>query len=148
MPTDPREAAGTCAAYGVVQNTTFDGTYLPWQTGGAGAGTIAPSAASSVLPWPPASLSGQANAAQLPVYTTTGTVATLPPPTFTASATHSIDAGNGWFNSADTSGGVTTIQGCTYPNPWSAQGIPVPTQCGGAGVAAAAAMTPSPKFKE
>jgi glucan 1,3-beta-glucosidase len=147
MPTDPREASGICAARGVAQDTPFDGNYLPWQTGGAGAGTIASSAAASVLPWPPASINGQANAALLPTYTSTGTIATLPPPTFTPSPTGSIHVGDGWFNSADTAGGITTVQGCSYPNPWSAENVPVPTACsGGAAAAAVAVITPKPKL--
>ncbi|CAL1711948.1 unnamed protein product [Somion occarium] len=42
MPTDPREAIGKCASLGV-QGNPFAGTFESWQTGGAGAGTIAPS---------------------------------------------------------------------------------------------------------
>lgn len=140
MPADPRQAAGKCAALGIT-GTQFDGTYLPWQTGGAGAGTIAPSATALYAQWPPASINGIGNlgdAAGLPTYTSTGTVATLPPPTFTASA---VNAGNGWYNSADTAGGVTTVQGCSYPDPWAAEGIPIPAACAGATVAAAPAAT-------
>lgn len=129
MPTDPRIAAGKCASLGVT-GTQFDGTYLPWQTGGVGAGTISPNASAALLAWPPISINGAAEATALPVYTATGTVTTLSPPTFTVSPT--IDAGNGWFNAADTGEGITTIQGCTYPNPWAAQSLPIPAACAAA----------------
>jgi glucan 1,3-beta-glucosidase len=144
MPTDPRQIVGKCAQAGVTA-TQFDGTYLPWQTGGAGAGSISANASSLYGAWPPASLNGLPAATDvtlLPTYTSTGPVLTLPPPTFTASAT--IDPGDGWFNSADNGGGVTPVAGCVYPDPWSATGIPIPTACGGAAPAVAAAATAAP----
>lgn len=146
MPTDPRAAVGKCAALGV-KGPQFDGTYSAWQTGGAGAGTIAASDKSEFA-WPPATVSGNdGDAAALPMYTPTGTVATLPPPTLTASATQSIDVGDGWYNTADNAGGVTVVQGCKYPNAWSANDAPVPTGCGqsdNAAAVAAAVITPAP----
>lgn len=143
VPTDPRTAVGKCGALGVT-GPQFDGTYLPWQTGGAGAGTIA-AAATAGLVYPPLTLNGvQAAVAAtlLPIYTSTGTVATLPPPTLTAT-TKSISVGNGWFDSSDTASAPTAIAGCTYPNAWSAVNIPVPTPCGAAG-AGAGVVTPAP----
>jgi hypothetical protein len=152
MPADPRQAAGRCAALGVT-GTQFDGTYLPWQTGGAGAGTIVPSASAPYAQWPPATINGleaPAAASLLPTYTSTGTVATLPPPTFTASVT--INPGNGWFDAADTASGVTTVQGCSYPNAWAAEDIAIPAACGATAAAAAAAapvatVTTAPKAR-
>lgn len=142
IPTDPRLAVGKCASLGV-SGDQFDGTYQPWQTGGAGAGTIA-ATATAQFPWPPAQLSNVAVAADLlPSYTPTGTVATLPPPTLTASASKSIDVGDGWFDTKDTAGEYTAIAGCTYPDPWDAVSVAVPAQCGTVG-AAAAAVTPTP----
>lgn len=144
MPTDPRQATGKCAAVGV-QGKQFDGTFSSWQTGGAGAGTISASARSEFA-WPPATISNvDAAASDLPSYTSTGSVVTLPPPTLTASATQSIDVGDGWFNTADNGGGVTVVQGCQYPNAWSAVDASVPTGCGGVDNAAAAAITPPPR---
>ncbi|KZP22691.1 glycoside hydrolase family 5 protein [Athelia psychrophila] len=150
IPTDPRTAVGKCAAVGV-SGAAFDGTYLPWQTGGAGAGTISATWSSSYGVYPPATISNAGAAASaLPQYTSTGTVATLvPPPTLTASATASaVSAGNGWFDASDTAGGVTAIAGCTYPNAWSAVSVAVPTLCGAkTGAALAALATPPPKTR-
>lgn len=148
MPTDPRQIIGTCGSLGV-KGVQFDGNYHPWQTGGVGAGTIVASATARFGQWPPISLNGLDNAADatlLPTYTSTGPVATLPPPTLTASATHSIDLGDGWYNTADTGLGATPIAGCSYPDPWDAVGVPIPPACGGnaAAVAARALVTPPP----
>ncbi|KAK7030955.1 hypothetical protein VNI00_013902 [Paramarasmius palmivorus] len=127
MPTDPRESNGYCAALGV--NEPFDGTYQPWMTGGAGAGTIAATATAG-LEWPPTSINGipAGSMAFAPTYTPTAPIHTLPGPSVTKGAT-SVD---GWFDSADTTGAPTTIAGCTYPDGWNAQDAALPaTQCGG-----------------
>ena len=113
MPKDPRQSQGKCAALGV--NSNFSGTYLPWQTGGSGAGSIPPTA-TVAYPWPPATISGGGLPAVLPQYTPTGSVSTLPPPTFTATKV-SI---NGWYDSGDTAPAPTPIPGCPYPNAWAA----------------------------
>ncbi|KAF8058540.1 glycoside hydrolase family 5 protein [Lyophyllum atratum] len=129
MPTDPRTASGTCASLGV-DGPVFDGNFQPWQTGGAGAGTIA-ATATARFPWPPATISNVGTPGSLlPTYTPTGTVMSLPPPTFTATAT--ISVGKGWFNGQDTAGAPTPISGCTYPpDPWDAINAAVPPPCGG-----------------
>ncbi|KAG6811733.1 hypothetical protein H0H92_006085 [Tricholoma furcatifolium] len=128
MPTDPRTALGTCDSLGV-SGPIFDGTFQPWQTGGAGAGTIAASSTSS-YPWPPATISNAGAAASLlPTYTPTGTVATLAPPTLTASVTASINLGNGWYDAQDTVLAPTAIAGCTYPDAWDAVDVTVPPLC-------------------
>jgi len=89
MPTDPRASVGVCAALGD-SGTPFDGTYLPWQTGGTGAGAVAATAA-----WPPASISGAGGAvALLPTYTPTGVVETLPPTSLTSTPA-GVTVGNG-----------------------------------------------------
>jgi hypothetical protein len=130
IPPDPRKAAGTCASQGV--NSPFKGPLQSWQTGGSGAGTIVPAQVSSYAQWPPASLSATTgpinNALVLPMYTPTGSMTTLPPPTLTmrgSSAT--INAGNGWHDPADTASAYTTIAGCTYPDGWNAASAPVPS---------------------
>jgi glucan 1,3-beta-glucosidase len=134
IPQDPRKAKGKCAQAGV-NLPTFDGTYQPWQTGGGGGGQIAASATQD-FPWPPPSISGIAGgdvaaAASLPTYTPTGTVATLPPPTFTDAPSASVE--NGWADPSDTSSAYTAIDGCTYPNAWEASTVPVPASlCGAA----------------
>jgi hypothetical protein len=151
IPTDPRKSVGQCAALGD-SGQSFDGTYSAWQTGGAGAGTISPSFVAQFSQWPPATISNVDDAASLlPSYTSTGSIVTLPPPTLTASATHSVSVGDGWFDTADTASGVTVVQGCSYPNAWSAVGVSVPTACGGGGAnnaaVAAAVVTSPPKVR-
>ncbi|KAF7977033.1 hypothetical protein HWV62_4790 [Athelia sp. TMB] len=149
MPKDPRQAITQCEHLGVF-GAAFDGQFQPWQTGSSGAGVIAPTFVSQYGQWPPALTGGFSNteaATLLPMYTSTGTVASLPPPTLTASATRSISVGNGWADPSDTAGGITAVAGCAYPNAWSAVGVAVPTPCGGALVAAAATVTSSPKLR-
>ncbi|KAF8525997.1 glycoside hydrolase family 5 protein [Hysterangium stoloniferum] len=129
IPTDPREAYGACSSLGVDSGSPFRGTYSAWQTGGAGAGTIAPSL-SSEFPWPPASIAGVEAVSLLPTYTNTGPIETLPMPTFTFSAqgqVSTVSAGSGWLNPQDTQPGVTPVAGCTYPDPWDATDAPLPT---------------------
>ncbi|KAJ7463501.1 glycoside hydrolase family 5 protein [Mycena galericulata] len=136
MPTDPRTSVGTCAALGV-DSAPFDGTFSAWQTGGAGAGTIAPTAIASFGTWPPATISNVAAAALtvLPTYTQTGSVATLtyitPTPSGSASGAATVkptvSVGNGWVDPSDTAPGVTSVAGCTYVDAWSALNAAVPT---------------------
>ncbi|KAF8991502.1 glycoside hydrolase superfamily [Cyathus striatus] len=128
MPTDPRTSVGTCAALGA-GGPQFDGTFQPWQTGGTGAGAVEPTETQQ-WPWPPAQISHADDpVSQLPSYTPTAPVATLPPPALTPTPTKSIDVGNGWFDSQDTAPAPTTIQGCTYPDPWNAIDADVPPLC-------------------
>ncbi|KAF9449262.1 glycoside hydrolase family 5 protein [Macrolepiota fuliginosa MF-IS2] len=128
IPQDPREASGTCAALGI-DGQDFDGAFQPWQTGGVGAGAI-PAASTSQFPWPPASISGaSAPVTQLPSYTPTGTIVSLPPPTLTATSAKTVDVGGGWFNTKDTVLAPTPMAGCKYPDPWNATDVPVPPQC-------------------
>lgn len=137
IPTDPRQAVGMCAKLGVA-GTPFDGVFQPWQTGGAGAGTIAATASASFGTFPPTSLAGvpAGSVSVLPTYTATRGPVTLPPPSFTASVTASV--GDGWANSADTAQMVTTVSGCAYPDAWSAANSAIPTAaCPATGVAAA-----------
>ncbi|KAF9648416.1 hypothetical protein BDM02DRAFT_3129101 [Thelephora ganbajun] len=116
MPKDPRQSQGKCAALGVTAARPFDGKYLPWQTGGDGAGNIPPSVTSS-FPWPPATISNaRVVPSLLPQYTPAGSISTLPPPTFTATDVKI----NGWYDSGDTAPAPTPIPGCPYPNAWGA----------------------------
>ncbi|KAG2050896.1 glycoside hydrolase family 5 protein [Suillus hirtellus] len=129
IPTDPRTAVGTCAALGVT-GPQFDGVYLPYQTGGPGAGTIVAASVTSYGQYPPTPINGlTAGAIQslLPTYTSTSAVPTLPPPTLSPSPSPSVNVGNGWFNSGDTGLAPTQVQGCTYPNAWDAVSSPMPT---------------------
>jgi len=126
MPTDPRTALGKCDRIGA-SFSKFEGPFQPWQTGGVGAGVFSPAATAGILPYPPELNDIQVPIALLPTYTSTGPVQTLPPTTFSAPGmTKSVDPGDGWFNSADTGGGITTVAGCVYPpDPWRAIGQPV-----------------------
>jgi len=134
IPKDPRSVLGRCQSLGVT-GSKFDGNYLPWQTGGAGAGTISPSAVAAFSQYPPATISNVAAAAMpfLPTYAETGPLSTLPPGPANAKATKSVDLGDGWFNAADTGGMATPIPSCTYaPDAWSALSLGAPTAgCGG-----------------
>ena len=152
MPTDPRQAHGMCAQLGV-PGTPFNGSFQPWQTGGAGAGTIAASATSSYGQFPPTSLAGvpAGQVTLLPSYTSTRSqLVTLPPPTFSATASFDkgVSVGDGWFDAQDTNPMVTPVAGCVYPDAWSAAASPVPSTsaCGATsslGAVAPPAATPS-----
>ncbi|KAJ7215034.1 glycoside hydrolase family 5 protein [Mycena pura] len=141
MPQDPRSAVGAWASRGVV-DPPFDGTFSAWQTGGAGAGTIAPTATAEFGQWPPTSIAHVNATAQtvLPTYTPTAAVTTLmyttPAPTPGAGATEptpTVSVGNGWVNAADTALAMTAVAGCTYPDAWNALSQPAPTAlCTGA----------------
>ncbi|KAG6382083.1 glycoside hydrolase family 5 protein [Boletus reticuloceps] len=143
IPTDPRTALGTCAALGVSPQP-FNGQYASWQTGGAGAGTIAATSLAMYGQYPPASINGLtsgANQALLPTYTSTSPIPTLPPPSFSPTPTVSI--GDGWYDSADTGLAPTQVQGCSYPDAWDAVGSAVPTTlCPPGTVVAGVSTTP------
>ncbi|PSS05560.1 hypothetical protein PHLCEN_2v3730 [Hermanssonia centrifuga] len=144
IPTDPRKAAGVCASLSG-QTAPFVGTFSAWQTGGSGAGTIAPTATTDFAQFPPTTIAGvpAGQVPLLPTYTQTKAPVTLPPPTFTASVTASI--GNGWVDASDTAQMNTAVAGCTYPDAWNAIASPVPTAaCGSGGVATVpTAVTPA-----
>lgn len=79
---DPREAIGHCQNNHAVTPVAFNG-YKPYQTGGAGAGTVPPADATN-YPWPVTSLApniGAADLARLPQYTRTGSPVLLANPT-------------------------------------------------------------------
>ncbi|KIJ11889.1 glucan 1,3-beta-glucosidase [Paxillus involutus ATCC 200175] len=147
MPTDPRTALGVCEALGTPEEP-FNGQYSAWQTGGAGAGTIAAASIATYGQYPPASISGLipgANQALLPTYTSTSVIPTLPPPTFTPSPPASVSLGNGWFDSGDTGLAPTEVQGCTYPSAWDAVSSPMPTAlCPPGSGPTVPAVTPAP----
>lgn len=124
MPTDPRASIGKCKALGGAQ-VPFPGTYSAWQTGGPGAGTIAPGVSSS-FQWPPLTISDVDGVvyAALPTYTPTGSISTLPPPELTPKVSQSDD---GWYDAKDTAGAMVTVSGCSYPNAWDSVGAVTPT---------------------
>lgn len=127
MPTDPRDSVGKCKSLGV-DNSGFNGQYLSYATG-TGGDLIASSVIAS-SPWPPVSISNAGVPAyELPMYTPTGTVVTLPPPTSTGKEP-SLD---GWADNQDTSPAPTPIQGCNYPNAYLTTGVVPATGCSTAG---------------
>lgn len=138
MPKDPRVASGTCANQGI-----WSPPLQAWQTGGAGAGQI-PASVTASYTWPPSQISNAGAVSLLPSYTPTGTVATLPPPTFTYSSGSSVktaNAGDGWQNPSDTASGMVAIATCSYLNPWVGTAAPPSPLCS-SGVAARAVPDP------
>ncbi|PFH46075.1 glycoside hydrolase family 5 protein [Amanita thiersii Skay4041] len=124
IPSDPRKAVGKCRSLDA-SSSPFDGKYKPWQTGTP---SSIPALSSSNFPWPPTSIvNAEVPVTLLPTYTNTAPVITLPVPTFTsapAAVTQSVD---GWFNDGDTTGGITTIAGCSYPNEYDGTFSVIPT---------------------
>ncbi|KAI6043138.1 exo-beta-1,3-glucanase [Pisolithus marmoratus] len=139
MPKDPRVASGTCA-----NQNLWSPPLQAWQTGGAGAGQI-PASVSSEYAWPPATISNAGAITLLPSYTPTGTVATLPPPTFTLTSGKSVQtasAGNGWNNPSDTAGEMVGIATCSYLDPWIGPSASPPSPLCSSGAAARAVLQP------
>ena len=127
MPTDPRSAAGYCK-----NPDPFVGPLPAWQTGGVGAGMIA-AAETANLAWPPLSMSAGGAVVDLPAYTPTGVISTLPVPTFTATVNGqatTFDAGNGWANAADNTPMYRPVPTCTYLDPWVRPNTAPPPACG------------------
>jgi glucan 1,3-beta-glucosidase len=108
----------------------FDGVYQPYQTGD-GNGIIDAADVAQYGVWPPASIGLEADAALLPTYTPTGPVPTLPPATFPSPTPTTPSGGDGWYDKADTSSGMITVSGCSYPNAWDATAVAVPPVCTG-----------------
>ncbi|SGY89872.1 BQ5605_C039g11774 [Microbotryum silenes-dioicae] len=142
IPRNPRDTRDACAS--LVKDNGFTvpmpnnpaPTLATWMTGGAGAGTQQnPALVSTYSQWPPTKL-GAYTVANLPQYTPTASIITLPvstPTTYPPGYSAVTTAGTGWFNSADTAGFMTEIPGCTYPNPWEGVSATAPTTpCTGA----------------
>ena len=125
-PTDPRQAQGHCASLGATGNT-FTGTLSGSQIG---AGSGADPADLATYPWPPTSIGGYAGAAlvaQLPQYTATGALPTLPVPTFSGpAASATVNLGNGWQDATDTTPMAVPVADCTYPDGWDALTAVIP----------------------
>lgn len=144
IPPDPRKSLGTCAALGV-DTPAFDGAFAPYMTGGAGAGTIAPSSTSQFGAFPPTSLAGvpAGQVPFLPSYTATRAPLTLPPPAFTAHL--AVATPDGWADAHDTAQFNTAVAGCAYPDAYNQQSSPVPASaCGATTSLGAAAPTVPP----
>jgi glucan 1,3-beta-glucosidase len=141
MPSDPRQAIGTCG-----NSNPWNPPLKSWQVGGAGAGNIPASAASAVA-WPPQALATGGPVSAMPSYTPTGALPTLPVPTFTApSSSATVNAGSGWNNPSDTTGLSVNIAGCSYPDPWVDPNSAVPPSCGAAARRSEITSSPSPSF--
>ncbi|KAG0152493.1 hypothetical protein CROQUDRAFT_667334 [Cronartium quercuum f. sp. fusiforme G11] len=137
---DARTSNGRCVDVVVAQGGTpvsaaWSGALAPWQTGGAGAGQIAATAAGANAVFPPVQIQGGPNAGSLsatalPSYVATGTPVILKatPPTGVSSAA----VGNGWAQPTDTAKWYVPQAGCTYPDPWGGVGIAPPTPVCGA----------------
>lgn len=97
-------------------------------TGGQGAGDAQDA---SRYPWPPSSIVNAGSPTTLPVYTATGTVATLSPPIFTSTDGQEIGAGNGWFASNDTGAAPAPKEGCVYPDSWRPEADAISPSCVG-----------------
>ncbi|KJA24157.1 glycoside hydrolase family 5 protein [Hypholoma sublateritium FD-334 SS-4] len=124
IPKDPRTAFGMCTSLNATISD-FSGTFAPWQTGTP---SSIPTSSSAAYPWPPATISSADVAVTLmPTYTNTGVVITMPPATFTAAPSSKTSAVNGWFDTLDTSGGVTAVAGCVYPDEYVATFVVTPT---------------------
>ncbi|EIN07519.1 glycoside hydrolase family 5 protein [Punctularia strigosozonata HHB-11173 SS5] len=130
MPADPRKAVGFC-----------NGTQ-PWSgTLSSGSGQIAASATATIT-WPPTALSHAGDVTTLPSYTPTGTIPTLTAASVSASGT-SIDVGDGWANTADSTSIMVPIATCNYLDPWVGENADPPSPlCGGS--AAKRAPVPEP----
>ncbi|THG97563.1 hypothetical protein EW026_g4454 [Hermanssonia centrifuga] len=135
IPADPRDAVGTCDTLDVPFNTPFNGSYPSWQTGGAGAGTIAPTATAALEEYPPTlSNAMNANPTLLPHYTDVSANPTLPAPTFSAATT---TGGDGWADAQDTMLAPAPVPGCVYPDAWAAPQESTSFVCGAAATASA-----------
>ena len=126
MSKDPRDSVGRCKDLGV--SNSFNGQYQGYATGSGG--DLIPSSVISSWPYPPPTISNVlVPVNQLPMYTLTGTVTTLPPPTNTGKAS-GLD---GWANNQDTGPAPTPINGCAYPDAYSTSGVVPASGCSTAG---------------
>ncbi|THU78854.1 glycoside hydrolase family 5 protein [Dendrothele bispora CBS 962.96] len=106
---DPRGYKGECAELQIATSSMFDGTYQPWQLG-VQTSSIAQSS-SVEFPWPPTTISSvDVPMALLPTYTTTGSVITMAPETFTGAPSRVTGGVDGWFDDNDKEGGVVRQQ--------------------------------------
>ncbi|KAJ7257725.1 glycoside hydrolase [Mycena rebaudengoi] len=122
MPTDPRDSEGKCAAVGAPVSPSFNGAFAPWQTGGAGAGTIAADALAQFGQWPPATIAGvdSGSVKLLPTYTATGAIPTLTYATVAGGSATPSASPDGWFDDGDKTPAATAVAGCPYPDAYDA----------------------------
>ncbi|KAH9819631.1 family 5 glycoside hydrolase [Melampsora americana] len=160
---DARGSLGGCARAAAQQGTSPP--LQPWtppfaenQVGGKGTTSMIDAAQlAQYTVWPPAAITALQGANQmynqvenLPLYTATGTIKKLTPEQpninlFPAAATATA-AGDGWYNKNDQSGWWVGVDGCQYPDPWNAGGLPAPTGpfCQGTNTANAPVISATP----
>ncbi|EAU89575.2 exo-beta-1,3-glucanase [Coprinopsis cinerea okayama7 len=134
IPRDPRDSIGKCLRLRTTPDV-FDGAFQPWQTGDVSWDPVIPEDYLQQHPWPPRNITNaEVEVGLLPTYTSTGSVVTLPPPTFTVTTDASAEVTgtsglNGWYNTFDRAGGPTPVAGCFYPDAYDASfGEAVPTE--------------------
>ncbi|KAK4047108.1 hypothetical protein OIO90_006310 [Microbotryomycetes sp. JL221] len=141
VPRDPRTALGVCPGLVARAGTNMNSFAAPplsaWMTGGAGAGTMLNTAMEAAYTqWPPSSL-GTTPVSNLPTLTPTGTRQTMPALTQTSlpvGYTAVPSVGDSWAYPNDSRGAYVKVEGCDYPDAWSAVTASVPTApCGGSG---------------
>ncbi|PWN30893.1 glycoside hydrolase [Jaminaea rosea] len=119
-------------------STSWSGSFQAWQTGKAQGYSIS----TGSYAWPPATLqttNGQATASMtdpvsnLPSYTATGPILTVPSPTYSATvAKQALPSVGAWFNPSDTAPMYTAIANCPYPtDPYYNGTLPSGFPCGG-----------------
>jgi glucan 1,3-beta-glucosidase len=155
IPDDPREADGFCQREAnKTAQVTFTG-YQPFMTGGVGAGQI-PASASIEYPWPLTSMAPSFGAADMEsLYQYTRTAPPLAPPSLAPSYTGLPDSVSSQLAPTITrpaQAAFTPVEGCTYPDVYSAFNMSLPaTSACGAGAPASeayykrAVITPAPR---
>ncbi|KAG0149057.1 hypothetical protein CROQUDRAFT_669529 [Cronartium quercuum f. sp. fusiforme G11] len=161
---DARRSIGGCARAAAEQGVPppvqpWTGPFQEWQTGGhSPTSAVDPAQLAQYANWPPTAITAAQGAgemyndvANLPMYTATGAVVRLvadqPSYNLFPAAATATSPGSGWTNAQDTAGWYVGIAGCTYPDPWNANGLPAPTGpfcASGASAAPAVAPTPPP----
>ena len=105
MPTDPRQSIGKCGGqYPVKLND--DGLGHP--------NDLISETVRQRFEWPPSIRPGNWDAVDLPQYTQTGAIPTLP--VASLAPTQTASAGGGWFDLSDVQPIYTPISGCGEPS--------------------------------
>ncbi|KAG0149231.1 hypothetical protein CROQUDRAFT_40036 [Cronartium quercuum f. sp. fusiforme G11] len=137
---DARTSPGKCEKKAVELGTNinpypWDGTLLPWRTGGLGAGAIKQSDIDLIGPFPPLNIAGSPQdgtrtykSSELPQLAPTGPPIVLKPiPLVVGGRNYPTD--DGWYRPDDDEGYYAPISGCNYLDPWAGGGVPAPGAC-------------------
>lgn len=130
LPTNPRSAYGTCASLNPSAPLLATPTLV------LGSGMIPPSIVASYF-WPPITIGVAPSVlfvSNLPSFTSTGSIITLPPQATPTSVpigygSMKIDPGTGWTNGQDQIPFQVKKNGCIYLDPWSGVGVSAPGIC-------------------